>query len=130
MDAGPGHANPISPEEQRTEKLVERILIAALRYKTEVKFHHSPGPWTIERLGILSINGPEFEIHPTCTNERPGSRERMLADSYLISAAPDLLAALEELLDRIERAHDEGINTGIGVSNAMVAVDKAKFGDP
>ena len=70
---------------------------------------HTPGPWTLHRLepdphGIIMIGGWEistrvYDVVCGCLGVAP---IRNQADARLITAAPDLLAALERLLPALE----------------------------
>lgn len=52
---------------------------------------HTPGPWTISGAStIKTLGGNKTYIASIAKNDRP-------ANARLIAAAPDLLAALEEL---------------------------------
>ncbi len=71
------------------------------------KTKHTPGPWTLERVPIQSVGGSNtawkigpFQccIYDDWRNRKAGlSEEEIKASAYLIAAAPDLLAALEEI---------------------------------
>lgn len=68
-----------------------------------VKLSHTPGPWTVEEYG--DDETPALVIHKdtesrVCFMATPGSYgdpATIEADAYLIAAAPDMLAALQEL---------------------------------
>lgn len=62
---------------------------------------HTPGPW--HRGKYIRIIGANSQRVAVCDNNEvtPG-----LYNAYLIAAAPDLLAALEALADRIDPARE------------------------
>lgn len=91
--------------------------------------NHTPGPW---------VTDPEGHIRAPYPNHAPGiSIARMTcfgahdvhmaigANAALISAAPDLLAALEELL--ADKYLSDPINAD-RMANARAAIAKAKGG--
>lgn len=64
--------------------------------------NHTPGPWAVKSSNgfPMSIIGGDSEIIADCSNHRlPGIA---LANARLISSAPDLLFALEHLVDHID----------------------------
>lgn len=99
---------------------------------------HTPGPWTIKkstrtdhhiiagRRWIATASNHDF--HPT-----QEENERTIANARLISAAPDLLAALDKLLSAtVDRTLAEGYEMD-GVeyaarSAALAAIAKATGG--
>jgi hypothetical protein len=62
---------------------------------------HTPGPWEasyLDKSGQRVVKGEHIEIC-TCWHHSVGSIEKeMEANAYLIAAAPDLYAALRQLL--------------------------------
>lgn len=68
---------------------------------------HTPGPWHISRLGSLDIvaNDPAGTyIAEVLSGDGPLS-PTSIANARLISAAPDLLAALQAMLTITDRKH-------------------------
>ena len=65
--------------------------------------NHTPGPWRVhtegDKVGILT--GSNTEHLATCYGFRKASNAR------LVAAAPDLLAALNEMLESSERPHGQ-----------------------
>lgn len=64
---------------------------------------HTPGPWKLS--GANTVHGADCVVAFVGTADeevRRFSGERQSADARLIAAAPDLLAALEELLPYLE----------------------------
>ena len=56
---------------------------------------HTPGPWRVNApASVVSIDG----LHVCDVNGYGATDERKRADAVLISAAPDLLAALEYIM--------------------------------
>ena len=130
MDASSNPSNQFTPEEELYAERLRQFLLDISGFRVEANAPHSPGPWAVKSEATVYIDGPEFGLYPSCVEENHGSYERMVADSYLIAAAPDLLAAIKGLMEGIKRAHENGIDTGIGVGNAYAAIDKAEFREP
>ena len=71
---------------------------------TESKRAHTPGPWSVDRLGKVRCQvdgGRGFIADPgdgRYYNSIPRDAEISLANARLIAAAPDLLTALEGLV--------------------------------
>jgi hypothetical protein len=65
----------------------------------------TPGPWTLKNFGGPQISGPEG--YAVCTMWGAISASELagqdLANARLIAAAPDLLAALEALVEGVDR---------------------------
>lgn len=65
--------------------------------------NHTPGPWHVQGCGIVSMNDniahvarlPGEENHPSVLAERK-------ANAALIASAPELLAALSQLLIEVD----------------------------
>ena len=104
---------------------------------------HTPGPWKIERLSIGSRGGSNtcWMIGPmdACIYDdwRPRangiSEAENEANARLIAAAPDLLAALENIRDTIESCYIAGGWVPLDaeemesiVEMATIAIAKAK----
>lgn len=98
---------------------------------------HTTGPWrvrTLERNGQVvdcfvcanDVQGHAYDAEIMGDDEYRDGIERKLADARLISAAPDLLAALKHLLAEHERwINDEYSGTGLEV-NLMSELDYAR----
>ena len=71
---------------------------------------HTPGPWTIRRVGIAKdlpvITSAEHDICEMRYNTN--GRLRLESNARLIAAAPELLAALRLALPILRQAHDRG----------------------
>lgn len=67
---------------------------------------HTPGPWETcgnsVRTKITDTNREGFTIADCCLH-----REERKANAHLIAAAPDLLTALEQVLDMGLNGHDD-----------------------
>lgn len=70
--------------------------------------NHTAGPWKVENIGIRSesiiVTGPGNCLIASISDE--GEPEDNLDNAFLISAAPDLLAALKEVVALSDRKHD------------------------
>lgn len=118
-----------------------------------VRAKHTQGPWrVVSRLGFYKprtacyIVGPELtgrdaprngaehaeivakvEFHRRGSGDRwPVSRAEQEANAILLASAPDLLAALEGMLDWARRVRVA--NPGMEVARAVAAVADAKGG--
>jgi hypothetical protein len=75
----------------------------------------TPGPWTIEELSgghNWSLIDPETNVILGVVGDRPASKRagflsgnQILANATLISCAPDLLKALQDLVNAAESSH-------------------------
>jgi hypothetical protein len=96
---------------------------------TEVKISHTPGPWSFdERFNWISApNGDTIAIDVLLTHPKGyivTDDPQRQANARLIAAAPDLLRALEGMLEWARRVKQ--LNPGLEIANAMNAVNKAK----
>ena len=100
------------------------------------KAQHTPGPWKLgKRLpeGSISIDADDHQMLATCVwvmsdAEFLGETSpECEANAHLIAAAPELLAALEELL---ATAEFKGVNVWDidAVTKSRAAISKAKGG--
>ena len=94
---------------------------------------HTPGPWTVDYtddhlrlyagdLLIVEVNGSTEHIEVRGLDE-----ETTQANAWLIAAAPDLLAALERILARLEMLNlfiERGEDAKV-VEQARAAIGKA-----
>ena len=71
-----------------------------------MKAQHTPGPWVVFPAPGLDIGSISWGFVASCTL-RP-SPEEMKANAALIAAAPELLAALEAILARVESGEGMG----------------------
>lgn len=89
---------------------------------TTAKVTHTPGPWTIEQPGHLSL--------ATRVIESDSGRVAMVRhqeDADLISAAPDMLEALEAFV-ALNLSAAPGSPVGQARAKAKAAIAKAKGG--
>lgn len=88
-----------------------------------MKTHHTPGPWILEQDTVFI--GETRKVQPVLYH---GDSEGM-ANARLIAAAPDLLSALNLLLDKLH-AHCPGLReceyTESAITKAEMAVAKSK----
>lgn len=89
---------------------------------------HTPGPWWLDDDGfIASGNGDTYETiaDPHCSDLDIDERE---ANARLIAAAPELLEALEELVEQCETAQGlSDYNYGkFDLVHALKAISKAR----
>lgn len=94
---------------------------------------HTPGPWeVVNKYGLLFVQAPTPEGHPykDCTSkceimsdeDYPTKED----DVHLIAAAPDLLAALKDIVAEYYGGLD--IPQYHLIENASAAIDKAEGG--
>lgn len=95
----------------------------------EPKF--TPGPWDWAAAQTFSANGG-FHLYLTDNTGRKiaalwGKEDEKIANAKLISAAPELLASLVELLEPLECASAELVSHGkVADENAEAAFDRAR----
>lgn len=95
---------------------------------TEKKATHTPGPWSVEDGSILAA-----EVCVAVIEDRGGYQappEQRRANANLIVAAPDLLAALENIVPRFHKccvAMGSDVEfVDEAVKDARAAIAKAK----
>jgi len=81
---------------------------------------HTPGPWTVTRDGETEVREETgrrrliarvFDTYGDRDPEKPEFRlrtEELLPNAHLIAAAPELYAAIRDLLDLVTRWYEEG----------------------
>jgi hypothetical protein len=109
--------------------------------------NHTPAPWAIQTCNengpfldsfFLSANVPTWDGNtadrivcrfPTGTGQFSDTGRENLANAHLIAAAPDLLSALNLLLDKLH-AHAPGLitdrHTESAITKAEMAIAKAR----
>ena len=92
---------------------------------------HTPGPWRVALGNRLQVHGPKDEIGwPKAVVYNAGlcSDEESQANAALIAAAPDMLAALQDIMAESSRDDDDHdvIATIQGICRAVIV--KAKGG--
>ena len=94
---------------------------------------HTPGPWKSEGYGIWSSVGGENR-RVACTEYDRGegpykvkTEQEAVSNARLIAAAPDLLAALIELLDQAGEVypHFESERGQANIAQARAAISRA-----
>lgn len=82
---------------------------------------HTPGPW--ETLGTI-VQAPGIfgaDLHVASAPDRPVTADEIEANARLIAAAPDLLAALKELVaDEWSYYSDKALEAQLAKGNEMV----------
>ena len=89
---------------------------------------HTPGPWTVQGQAVLSDRPyPEWKqiAEVRIGNADNWSDPEGESNSRLIAAAPDLLAALEEVSDYLAEFFDEGRKHRV-IRAADAAIAKAE----
>ena len=88
--------------------------------------NHTPGPWHYDPDGEVwatRVNGQDVTICPEWLWAR-SLRDEGMANARLIAAAPELLEALQDLLEFLDPNECIGDEWAL-VARAKVAVDKA-----
>lgn len=93
----------------------------------KTKSKHTKGPWRLCAIedgyrGISSDKGQWWSFAKVAVESNHVPDETGIANAYLIVAAPELLEALEQLVDQAERHGAEGI----WYDEARAAISKAK----
>lgn len=91
---------------------------------------HTPGPWWVTEHGVRDVGG--YIAHTNSVQRYEGQDERYArevahreADKLLIAAAPELLEALQDLLNDVGRA-----SSMLGAVKARAAIAKATQEQP
>ena len=102
-----------------------------------IETKHTPGPWEVSDTSVC-LDGPLSSWNRTiCDLGHYGSDGRTCypnakANGLLIAAAPDMLAALEAVLDKFEDYGGETYADGLEVEQVIIkvkdAIAKAKGG--
>ena len=91
--------------------------------------NHTKGPWVVDEIWHLGcVNRLDPFRHIAMVSEyqtQPGDREENEANARLIAAAPDLLEALENLLDGYLYGCDRGTRR-VNADKARAAIAKAR----
>ena len=94
---------------------------------TDTTTAHTPGPWLLDgsidamNLDVVYISGRIAMLE--CENDEI-SDDQLMANARMIAAAPDLLAALEELLCDVDLMNEPYRNEAI-CGRARAAITKA-----
>ena len=82
---------------------------------------HTPGPWSVSKRATLRVIAHDDNTIAStgCTDNL---RDQWEANAHLISAAPDLLAALEDVVDALECRR----NVGMMYTELCEVIAKAK----
>jgi hypothetical protein len=86
------------------------------------------GPWTVGPRGA-SVYGPD-NMRIASLDARAETLGKRTDTARLIAAAPDLLAALENMLERFGRADWDSVHDAAAVKFAEEAIAKAKGETP
>jgi hypothetical protein len=93
---------------------------------------HTPGPWYVDDLGANIRCNPDDDDFGTivATMESSRSPDETKANARLIASAPDLLAALDLLVERAEiglsqAADHDGLLNCDAIAKARVAIVQA-----
>lgn len=92
---------------------------------------HTPGPWQLSGHEVIVKNHGSVAIATTDIG-MVATKEEREANARLISAAPELLSALEWALDRIEHTSHPAAHVidGLYFKAARAAIAKAKAAQP
>ena len=80
---------------------------------------HTQGPWTVSQPSGNYIDTPTGSVAALTYGA-------VKADAHLIAAAPDLLAALENLTVLFDRIDRSGATNKAAYNDAIAAITKAK----
>ena len=87
---------------------------------------HTPGPWNVTGLYVRERDGGLVASIIDLWHDQKTPKAEMDANARLIAAAPDLLAALKELLWGASRTSDGDYSNAF--TAAREAIDKATKG--
>jgi hypothetical protein len=85
---------------------------------------HTPGPWTASEMGVISDKITSHGNFYVCGVINADNEEDK-ANMKLIAAAPDLLAALQRLLQAADEYSDHMTRFGRGASGMGALADSA-----
>lgn len=87
---------------------------------------HTPGPWTFRTLpdGRQVLEAGDNGIQLAFWDERPGLSHAATANMALVTAAPDMLTALQEIETWL--LHTDDINARVARQRARAAIDNAR----
>lgn len=96
---------------------------------TEVNMKHTPGPWSVNVIGQHWNNKSLKHIEVTFGQDGECICDTVYnpSDASLIAAAPDLLEALQQLLEDVCSNNDSVL--GYRVDEALAAISKALGGE-
>jgi hypothetical protein len=108
----------------------DREEIKTERNKYNMKTTHTPGPWTsryLEKYGYIIENIDKGQMQfGKLADVMPRGGGESAANAALIAAAPDLLAALSMLIDRMDQYGNIDIIRDEGpIEDARAAIQKA-----
>lgn len=99
--------------------------------KTE-KAQHTPGPWRLERTAegefdgaVLAERGDNNGTFRVCLFKYMGHSETAEANARLISAAPELLEAIKELI-HLPGYNAQAFGGAVPMAKILKAIDKAE----
>lgn len=89
---------------------------------------HTPGPWQLKQVTNSRGKVTRYRIYSghDYGQHTDVAREPQEADARLIAAGPDLLEALEELVEQAQIAGDALSRMGAGATRLGLAQTKAK----
>ena len=98
--------------------------------------NHTPGPWYVDEgangdiLVTATPADPDWTDNDVCHvyGGNDGDKAQALADAHAIAAAPDLLAALEQVLDLFEWGESGGEHEA-AYDSAREAIAKTEGGE-
>jgi hypothetical protein len=96
--------------------------------------NYTPGPWSIAGRGYTIFGSDDAVVISSFDAETDEEEERYIANARLIAAAPDLLAALEGVIEdsmALARGYaaatgDRLTDEGEGIRRARAAIAKAR----
>lgn len=94
---------------------------------------HTPGPWVLDwnvsRIDVFSSDSAVMVASVRRSAMSEGIDSQARANARLIAAAPDLLAALVEVTDRLDAfSVSANLNTRLALETARAAIAKATGG--
>ena len=90
---------------------------------------HTPGPWTVDETWMLIMGPGNVEIAAIHGGDMRADRQSGRINARLIAAAPDLLAACEEMFSNLAGPLDYSSRYGLMWTFAQAAIQKARGKD-
>ena len=91
-----------------------------------MKTEHTQGPWKTEGWENLVVNSADGSTMTLAAGGKDACLDELKANARLIAAAPELLAALYELVKYDEGSSEEGTYGSEVLERCLAAISKAE----
>jgi hypothetical protein len=87
---------------------------------------HTPGPWEATVDGFIGHTCPDGDWYVIAAMSHDRAPETVNSDARLIAAAPDLLAAIKDIVAASDANDGDSLANAIQASRAAIAKAKGK----